>query len=202
MKNIQNEIVKTKHIKQALEKFIAKHLIAPSETDFVLNKVDTLLKTPSEENYELCNKEMLPQYLDKEKILKEKISFTQIYTVTLQHIEKKEIELLYDIEYGKFSSHPKLILSPESKIPYQKYKPAELLGLLYKEINKIKAYNKMLLKIFDEDLKKALKMLVKYIYAKKFVKKVKSPFLMALNQLLPVKQNLFFGFCKKKKQAW
>jgi hypothetical protein len=199
MKNIQNEIVKTKHIKQALQKFIAQHLIPPSEADFVLNKVDTLLKTPSQEKYELCNKELLANYLDKEKILKEKISFTQIYTVTLQHTEKKEIELLYDIEYGKFSTHPKLILSPESKIPYKKYKPAQLLGLLYKEINKIKAYNGMLLQIFDEEFKKALKTLVKYIYAKKFLKKVKIPLFSGIEPVVAREAKLIFWFLQKEK---
>ncbi|MEO1938836.1 MAG: hypothetical protein ABGW85_09420, partial [Sulfurimonas sp.] len=166
MAAIQNEVIKTKHIQPAIEKFVAKHLIPPSEVDFTLNKVDTLLKSLSVESFTFYDKNVLQSYLDKEKILNEHISFTQIYTITLTHTPKKEIELLYDIEYGKFATHPKLILSPESKIPAAKYKPVELLNLLYKEMNKIKAYHGIIVRIFDEPLKKALKTLVKYIYAK------------------------------------
>jgi len=201
MAAIQNEVLKTKHIKSALEKFIATHLIPPSEADFKLNKVDTLLKSLSVESYTLYSKETLQNYLDKEKILNEHISFTQIYTVTLMHTPKKEIELLYDIEYDKFATHPKLILSPESKIPYTKYKPVELLNLLYKEINKIKAYHKILVHIFDEPLKKALKTLVKYIYAKKFIKKVKIPLFDGIEPVLARDAKLIYWFKQKEHKG-
>ena len=201
MAPIQNEILKTKHIKPAIEKFIAKHLIPPSEADFTLNKVDTLLKSLTIDSFTLFSKDVLKEYLDKEKILNEHISFTQIYTVTLKHTEKKELELLYDIEYGKFATHPKLILSPESKIPAAKYKPVELLNLLYKEINKIKAYHGMLVQIFDEPLKKALKTLVKYIYAKKFIKKVKIPLFDGIEPVLARDAKLIYWFKQKEKKG-
>ncbi len=201
MAHIQNEILKTKHIKPAIEKFIAKHLIPPSEADFTLNNVDTLLKSLTIDSFTLFNNDVLKNYLDKEKILNEHISFTQIYTITLKHTKKKEIELLYNIEYGKFATHPKLILSPESKIPAAKYKPVELLNLLYKEINKIKAYHGMLVKIFDEPLKKALKTLVKYIYAKKFIKKVKIPLFDGIEPVLARDAKLIYWFKQKEKKG-
>jgi hypothetical protein len=201
MAEIQKELHKTRDIKSTLKKFIAQHLIPPSEADFTLKKVDTLLKSITNDSFTFYSKELLQKYLDKEKIINEHISFRQIYTVLLVHKPKKEIELLYDIEYDTFSSHPKLILSPESKIPYQQYKPVELLNLLYKEINKIKAANGILVHIFDETLKKSLKTLVKYIYAKKFIKKVKIPLFEGIEPVVAREAKLIYWFEKKEKKG-
>jgi len=201
MSKIQNELIKTKKIKAALQKFIAQHLIPPSEADFQITGVDTLLKSSDSESFKHYPKDQLKSYFNKERILKEEISFTQIYAVTLIHRPKKDLELLYDIEYGKFSTHPKLILSPESKIPYKQYKPTELLNILYKEINKIKAYNGILISIFDESLKKALKTLIKYIYAKKFIKKVKIPLFEGIEPVVARDAKLIFWFKEKEQEG-
>jgi hypothetical protein len=200
MTQIQQEAVKTKLIKKALEKYIAKNLIPPSEVDFTLSGVETYIKSRKSDSFELCSKELLQNYLDKEKILDEHIEFTQRYTIKIFHAPKKEIELLYDIEYDHFMTHPKLILSPESKIPHKEYKAVDLLTLLYKEFNKIKAEHNILVKIFDEGMKKALKTLVKYIYAKKFTKKVKIPLFEGITPVIARDAELIFWFQEKEHQ--
>jgi len=173
MSKIKKKLIKTRYIQEALTTFAEDNLIALSECDFVINKVDTYIKSNASSTFELYNKEILEKYKDKEKIINEHIEFHQLFTITAMKKEDDEIELEYNIDYSKYSTHPVLILSPESKIPYKTNKPVDLLKKLFREFNKIKAYHKILINIFDEDMKKYLKILVKYIYAGKFVKKVK-----------------------------
>ncbi|MEO1937730.1 MAG: flagellar assembly protein A, partial [Sulfurimonas sp.] len=85
--------------------------------------------------------------------------------------------------------------------PAAKYKPVELLNLLYKEMNKIKAYHGIIVRIFDEPLKKALKTLVKYIYAKKFIKKVKIPLFDGIEPVLARDAKLIYWFKQKEKKG-
>jgi hypothetical protein len=192
------ELIKTKNIQDALRHYATEHLIPLSECDFQLKRVDTLLKSIHSHEFEHYTQDRLSNYLEKEKIINEHIEFRQLYTIKIITKEEKEMNLLYTIEYGKYATHPKLILSPDSIIPYQLYKPVELLKLLYYEFNKIKAYNKILVKIFDENMKKALKILVKYIYAGKFTKKVKIPLFEGIEPIIARESKVIYWFKEKE----
>jgi hypothetical protein len=194
------ELIKTKHIKSALERYATDNLIPLSECDFVLNKVETLLKNSRNHEFEHYSKERLVEYLNEETIINEHVEFTQIYTITAMQKEPQVLELIYSIDYGRYATHPKLILSPESKIPYKQFVPVELLKLLYKEINKIKAYNEILIQLFDEPMKKTLKSFVKYIYAGKFAKKVKIPLFEGIEPLIARDSRLIYWFKEKEKE--
>ena len=194
----QQELIKTKHIKEALSRYATDNLIPLSECDFKLHKVETLLKHNRNHEFEHYTKERLAEYLNKEKILNEHVEFSQIYTITAMQKETQEFELIYSIDFGKYATHPKLILSPTSKIPHKLYKPLDLLKLLYKEINKIKAYNAILIQLFDEPMKKALKSFVKYIYAGKFTKKVKIPLFDGIEPVLSREGKVIFWFKEKE----
>ena len=195
------ELIKTRHIKEALSRYATDNLIPLSECDFTLHKVDTLLKTTRNPEFEHYTKEKLQAYLDREKIINEHVEFEQIYTITAMQKTKQEIELIYTIDYGKYATHPKLILSPQSKIPYKLYKPVELLKLLYRELNKIKLYNEILIQIFDEEMKKRLKSFVKYLYAGKFVKKVKIPLFNGIEPLISRESRMIFWFKEKEQEG-
>jgi hypothetical protein len=201
MPKIQNKIIKTRYIEEALNTFAEQNLIPPSECDFFINKVDTYIKSNANDSFELYSKDVQKNYMDKEKILNEHVEFHQIYTITAMHKEKQEIELEYTIDYSKYSTHPLLILSPDSKIPYKTYKPVELLKLLFKEFNKIKAFHKILINIFDEDMKKYLKLLVKYIYASKFIKRVKIPLFNGIKPVITRPSKLIFWFKEKEHKS-
>jgi hypothetical protein len=194
------ELIKTKHIKSALERYATDNLIPLSECDFVLNKVETLLKNSRNHEFEHYSKERLVEYLNEETIINEHVEFAQIYTITAMQKESQALELIYSIDYGRYATHPKLILSPESKIPYKQFVPVELLKLLYKEINKIKAYNEILIQLFDEPMKKTLKSFVKYIYAGKFAKKVKIPLFEGIEPLIARDSRLIYWFKEKEKE--
>ena len=195
---LQKELIKTKHIKEALSRYATDNLIPLSECDFRLHKIETLLKNNRNHEFEHYTKEHLNAYLDTNTILNEHIELTQIYTITAMKRESQEIELLYSIDFGKYATHPRLILSPKSKIPYKHYKAAELLKVLYKELNKIKAYNGILIHLFDETMKNTLKSFIKYLYAGKFTKKVKIPLFEGIEPIVSREGKVIFWFQEKE----
>jgi len=201
MPKCENKIIKTRYIKEALNIFAEENLIPPSECDFLINKADTYIKSNANESFELYSKDVQKSYMDKERIINEHIEFHQLYTITAMRKEKSELELEYTIDYSKYSTHPTLILSPDSKIPYKTHKPVDLLKKLFREFNKIKAYHKILINIFDEDMKKYLKLLVKYIYAKKFIKRVKIPLFNGITPLITRPSKLIFWFQEKEHKG-
>ncbi len=198
MSKVQNKIIKTRYIEEALKAFAEENLIPLSECDFNISKIDTYVKSNASDNFELHTKETLQTYMDKERILNEHIEFHQLFTITAMQKEKTELELEYTIDFSKHSAKPSLILSPDSKIPYKTHKPIDLLKMLFKEFNKIKAYNKILVNIFDEDMKKYLKLLVKYIYAGKFIKRVKIPLFNGIEPVITRPSKLIFWFKEKE----
>ncbi len=195
------ELIKTKHIKDALERYATDNLIPLSECDFKLNKIETLLKNIHSPEFEHYSKEMLAPYLDRDKIVNEHVEFSQIYTITAMQKEMQELELIYTIDFGRYATHPKLILSPESKIPHKLYTAVDLLKVLYRDINKIKAYNGILVQLFDESMKKTLKSFVKYIYAGKFTKKVKIPLFDGIEPIVSRESRAIFWFKEKEHES-
>jgi len=201
MPKINKKLIKTRYIEEALKTYAQENFIPLSECDFVIIKVDTYIKSNASESFELCSKDIQERYKDKEKLLHEHVEFHQLYTIAAMPKEKIEIELEYTIDFSKFYTHPKLILSPESRIPYKSYKPVDLLKILFRECNKIKAYNRILINIFDEDMKKHLKLLVKYIYAGKFIKRVKIPLFNGIEPVITRPSKLIFWFKKKEHKG-
>jgi hypothetical protein len=197
----KKELIKTKHIKDALTRYASDNLIPLSECDFTIHKIDTLVKTSRTHDFEHYTKERLKEYLDRDKIINEHVEFSQIYTITAMQQETQEVDLLYSIDFGEYATHPKLILSPKSTIPYKLYKPLELLKLLYREFNKIKALHGILLKLFDESMKKALKSFIKYLYAGKFTKKVKIPLFEGIEPIISRESKVIFWFKEKEQNG-
>ena len=198
----QKELIKTKHIKDALTRYASDNLIPLSECDFHIEEVDTLVKHNKNHDFERYMPKQLKYYLDPQIVINEHVEFSQIYTITaMQKETHKKINLRYSIEFGKYATNPKLILSPQSLIPYKEYKPNELLKLLYLEINKIKAFHGIIIKIFDKTMKKALKIFIKYIYLKKFTKKIKIPIFDGIEPIISRESKIIFWFKKKENNS-
>jgi len=198
-KKIEKQIINTRYVQDALALYAKQNLIPLSECDFSINKIKTYIKYNATESFELYNQKIQKEFLDREKIINEHVEFHQMLTITAtQKEEKNPIELQYALDYLNFSTHPVLILSPESKIPYKTYKPLELLKILYNECNKIKAQHRILINIFDEDMKKYLKLFVKYIYAGKFVKNIKIPLFNGIEPIITRPSKLIFWFKEKE----
>lgn len=169
-----NKLLKTRNIKKSLKKFADKNSIEVSKLDFKLRAIETYVKEISNEDFIKLNDDQ-QEYEDKKRILNEHIEFQQIHTIEITPKTNKAIKLNYAIEYGTFSTHPKIVLEANSIIPYKKYPIKQIYMLLVQEFNKIKAENSILIKIFDEDMTKTLKAFAKHLYAGKFTKKIKIP---------------------------
>lgn len=196
MGQTQHQIFKTKNIQETLALYAEQCLLPVSECDFTIKEVATYIKSNKSNENERCTIKLLEKLTDK-KIINEHISFHQIYTIITVPKKNTTITLEYAINFSEFYAHPKIILSPTSNIPHKNYKPVELLKLLFKEINKIKASHKILINLFDEEMKKTLKILIKYIYAGKFVKKVAIPLFDGIEPIVRQKSKLTLLFQEK-----
>jgi len=198
MSVIEKKVVKTKNIEESLNEYATQNAISLQECDFSINKIDTYIKDNALSDFTLVNKEILSQYLDRERILNEHIEFNQLYTITIKHSKEKILNLNYEINFGKHASHPKIILKSDSTIPYKKYLPKDMLRLIYMEFNKIKINNSIIINIFDEEMKKNLKAFIKHLYAGKFTKHLKLPLFNGVEPIVTRESKLIYWFKEKE----
>ena len=197
MAEVIEKTVTTKHIKNCLENFAHEQLLDMNECEFKLQKSETYVKKNPADEYSLYSDTIVKEYADKERILNEHIEFEQQYTVTLKRVEKCSLHLKYTLKFDTHSAQPYIILSPNSNISHKLYTPKQLLNLLYKELNKIKVYNQILIRIFDDTMIKSLKLLIKYIYAGKFKKNVKIPLFNGIVPVVTRESRLIFWYEEK-----
>jgi hypothetical protein len=119
------KILRTKNIKRTLKKFADENDIELSKCDFKLRAIETFVKDISNNKFTKLND--IQEYChDEKRILNEHVEFEQIYTIAITQKKNKIIKLNYKIEYGTFSTYPKMILETNSVIPYKKYKKSRL----------------------------------------------------------------------------
>ena len=198
MKNVNDEIIKTKSIQTELNEFSKAHDVDVSACDFIIHHTDTYIKDSSDNEFKIINIDINQEYKDKSKLLNEHVELQQRYHIEIILQASKKIELIYKIERDPYSSNPKMTISPKSTIPHKTCKPQELFNLLYIELTKIKAQNNILINIFDENMVKNLKALTKYIYAGKFVKKVRIPLFEGIEPLIKRESKLLLHFKEKE----
>lgn len=190
--------LRTKNINLAIEKFAKENECSPTEFSFSINKVDTYIKTVADDEFRLYIDDPLHYCNNHEKLVNEHVEFKQLYTITVKQTTKHAINLNYTIDFSANNTHPAIILHPDSQIPYKQYQPKEIYSLLLKEFNNIKAKNKILIKIFDEQMKEKLKTFVKYLYNGKFVKKIKLPLFNGLEPEVTKNSKLIMHFLNKE----
>lgn len=189
---------KTKNIVATIEKFALENNCSPLEFSFTINEVETYIKTTLDDTFKLYNEDSLGYYDDPQKMINEHLRIKQIYTITLKQEPKRIIKLNYSIDFSPNNAHPALILHPESQIPYTKYQPKEIFLLLFKEFNNIKAANGILINLFDGEMKEKLKAFVKYLYAGKFVKKIKIPLFNGIDPEVRRSSKLLMRFLERE----
>jgi len=197
MVELVEKTVTTKQIKNCLENFAIEQLVSKDDCEFKLLKSETHVKSSANSEYSLYSDSILKEYIDTDRLINEHIEFEQHHTITLRKIQKCTIHLKYTLKFDKYSINPYIILSPSSVFSYKLHTPKQLLNLLYKEFNKIKVYNGILIKIFDETMVKAIKILVKYIYADKFKKNVKVPLFHGIAPIVTRESKLIFWYEEK-----
>lgn len=167
--------IKTKNIGASLDKIIKENNLKNIELSFNIDNVDTYIKTVFENEYILYNEDIKGYYLDHQKMVDEHVELKQAYIITIKDEKTSDLVLKYAIDFSQDNIHPSIIISPQSQIPYARYQPKEIYALLMQELNNIKAKNRMLIKIFDEEMREKVKMFVKYLYHGKFSKNIKIP---------------------------
>ena len=198
MSEFKSTTLKTKNINESINEFASVNSLEVSQCDFKINSTETYIKDASSSEFKLFNEDIKTYYDDKEKIINEHVEFSQTYNIKIFEITECKIKLKYKILYGEFSTHPYIIISPSSHIPYKFYKPKELLSLIYKELKNIKARHNILINIFDESMISNLKILIKYIYAEKFVKKVKIPLFDGITPEITQESKLVIRFLQNE----
>jgi len=201
MNEILDNVITTKNVKESLESYALDSKTSINELDFNVLKLDTYIKTSATSSFELFPKDVQKTYHDKDRILKEHIEFNQLYTIKVFKKDTSKLHLHYTIELTDDKVNPFLILSPKSVIPHKSQKAIDTLKMLFEEINKIKIYNQIIINLFDEEMKKTLKLLVKYIYAKKFTKRVKIPLFSGIKPIIAKEDKLIFWFLQQESST-
>lgn len=197
MSELRSKLIKTKNIKNTMQTYASKNLVPLAECDFNIKSAKTYIKTAACPDFVLFNDNINEEYADKEKLLNEYVELQQLYIIEVKTKRTQKIKLEYSINFEKFSTHPKLIIHPNSIIPYKTEKAQEIFTLLIKEINKIKSLNGILINIFDRKMVDTLKKFVQYIYAGKFTKKIIIPLFEGLEPELLQESRLIMHFEEK-----
>ena len=157
-------ILHSKNIALSLQEHAQKHHLKAEGLDFTLLGLQTYFKTCHHDSFVKFHDQYKKEYAQSDKIINDHARFIQIYKINIHPKKEQELDLVYRIEFGEFSTHPILVLSPESILPLSDLKELELLKLLHTELNKIKAYEKMLVNLFSSCMLNDLKAFVKKIY--------------------------------------
>jgi len=200
MSEVKTKVIKTKDVQASMAEYADENSISVEECDFSINNIDTYVKDNSTDDFIQVSKDVLKQYAVKDRILNEHIEFKQFYTITAKKLKNSSFKLNYTIVLGDNVTHPKIVIKSNSKIPYKKYAPKDMLRLLYAELNKIKISNSILINIFDEEMKKMLKAFVKHIYAGKFIKSIKLPLFTGIEAVVTRESKLIYWFKEKNQQ--
>lgn len=131
MSEVQKRVIKTKDIQKSMAIYAADNLTTPEECTFSINRIDTYIKESATNEFILIAKDILNQYMDKDRILNEHIEFNQVYTITAKKLKPNSLKLNYEILLGDNATHPKITIKIDSKIPYKEYAQKEMLLLLH-----------------------------------------------------------------------
>lgn len=197
-KLIEEEFSRTKDIELNVRAFARRNNIEYDECSFSIKSTDNYIKTTSMEEFKLANEDINELYQDKEKIINEHLHIQQIYTILIRPKKRQLLDIKYKLEFDEYNVSPRIIIEPTSTIPYKKYKPKEIYLLLKKELNRIKAQNKIIIDIFDKVMTDTLKKFVKYIYSGKFVKRVSIPLFKGIQPQINRPSRLIMHFLDKE----
>jgi hypothetical protein len=76
---------KTRDIKKSLELYASENFIPINECDFRLLSIITSIKSNADSDYVVIRNDLLKEYLKKDRIINEHISFIQNYNIEIFH---------------------------------------------------------------------------------------------------------------------
>jgi hypothetical protein len=165
---VEKDIIHTKSILSSIKEYSSEQGYPLAKLDFTVMGVQTYFKTCNFEAFIKFHEGYKEEYSSKAKLIKDHTRFLQIYKIKVHPKTKKKIHLVYRIEKGEFSTYPIMVISPESRLPIDDISAQDMLKLLYTEINKIKAKNKIMVNLFSNCMVKDLKKFVHDTYTNGF----------------------------------
>ncbi len=196
-----NKYVLTRNIDSLLKEYATNTYTPLDNCDFNLLGVVTYIKYADEESYTKISDELYEQYsYHIDNVIAEKINLNQVYKVELFKILACTIKLEYVVKYDEFKTHPKLIILPNSHLPYKSMKPVEIYKLLISEINKIKVKERILINFHNNEMLEDLKKFVRYLYMGKFLKPIQILLFEGIEPELSTQSHLNLIFKNKSSQ--
>ena len=196
-----NNFVLTRNIDSVLKEYATSTYTHLYNCDFNLLSVVTYIKYANEDTYTKIPNELYKKYTDDiNSALTDNINLNQVYKVEAFKTLERTIKIEYTLKYDQFKTHPKLIILPNSYIPYKTMKPIEIYKLLINEINKIKVRERILINLHDNDMLEDLKKFVNYLYADKFLKPIQIQLFKGIEPELSAQSNLNLVFKNKSSQ--
>lgn len=192
--------VKTANITLALQKVALENEIKQSKLFFNINSVDTYIKTVLNPEFIQYNSDIHSYYSTPNKMIDEHVELKQVYSITIEDTNKSPINLIYELNFSLDASSVDIVISPKSNIPYKIYQPKNLYTLMLNELNNIKALNRIIINIFDTQMREKLKAFIHYIYKGNFTKAVKLPIFNGIKPESGVDGGLHLLFLNKKKE--
>ncbi len=189
--------VRTKNITLSLEKYARLNKASKDIVDFTILKTQTLIRAATETEFVDFNESIQEKYNTEDKMIDYHIEFKQVHTIKLFEKQEKDYFLNYEIKFDNLEINPKIIIKTDSVIPTSS--PKDTYIWLLKEINKIKAQNKILLNLFDDTYIMKLKLFTKHIHAGKFNKPIKLPLIQTIKPNLTRKAKLDLNYLNKKE---
>lgn len=191
--------IQTRDIDQALKTFASENSLEPHACDFVLHGVTTYIKDARMEGYVKYSKSYAEQYKDPTKLINDRVSFRQFYKITPIMKSQCDIELDYELHADPYYTHPHLLISPESQIPYRRYEPKETYRILMSEINKIKAIKGMLIGILNDTMVADIKTFTRQLYTRAFTQTVSVTLFDGIKPEIARPSRLLLHFEKKNQ---
>jgi hypothetical protein len=167
-KPLETKPLQTAHVEETLKKFASDSFTPLAECDFVLHGVYTYIRNCHMESFGKYTDALKEHYRDSKSLINDRVTFRQVYKISLLNKRSDTILLDYALEYDPYRTHPLLHLRASSTIPRERYKPQELFVLLVKEVNKIKAREGMLIGLYSEAMIEDIKKFVKLLYTDRF----------------------------------
>ena len=167
-----NKLVSTKNIQRTLKEFATEHHYKLSSLDFTLLGVQTYFKNYQHKSFVKFHDNYKKEYKNPKKLIDDHVEFIQLYKIKIHAQKESELKLVYSLERGEFSTYPIMVISPDSQLPIANNSELELLKLVYNEINKIKAYNKLMVNTFSSCMVTDLKVFISKVYTQGFTQSV------------------------------
>jgi hypothetical protein len=167
-KRLETKPVQTAHVDATLRQFASDSFTPLAECDFILHGVYTYIKNCHMESFGKYTNALKERYRDGSQLINDRVTFRQVYKITLLRTRANDLVLDYALEYDPHRTHPILHLRTSSSIPRERYKPQDLFLLLVKEVNKIKAREGMLIGLYSEAMIQDIKKFVKRLYTGRF----------------------------------